>query len=255
MGVIPPTTPGFSRPASASKSWYGSKSRNSSQIQVKVTEKDVVEAGPSVPAPSLSEQRSDLILTKAAELMAGRNRPDVVRIPQRSVSHQAPDITVNQSHTPVRSRLQQYKEAATGGRKRNQTLDLAAILDGGQKFELQKIDPDFTDSKNEYFKAFEKNLEKLNGSNSSNSLCIEEYLIKSERQWYGHFKSAKLGRYTGSTLATSTWNLTEINEEGMSSTAGSESGFHLSSGNARRVRSSWIRIIGALETISKRRLV
>ncbi|KAH7329967.1 hypothetical protein BKA65DRAFT_527674 [Rhexocercosporidium sp. MPI-PUGE-AT-0058] len=115
-------------------------------------------------------------------------------IPQRSVSHQAPDIAVNQSHTPVRSRLQQYKDAYTGTRRRNNTLDLTKILDGGQKFELQKIDPDFTDSKNEYFKAFEKDLEKLNGSNSSNSLYIEEYLIKSERQWYGHFNSAGTAR-------------------------------------------------------------
>lgn len=75
-------------------------------------------------------------------------------------------------------------------------VELGSFTNGDQTFELQKVDQDFTDSKGDYYKIIEKNLEKLNGNTSTNSLCIEEYLIKSERQWYGQYKSAKLGRFS-----------------------------------------------------------
>ncbi|KAE8155104.1 hypothetical protein BDV25DRAFT_169289 [Aspergillus avenaceus] len=73
-------------------------------------------------------------------------------------------------------------------------LSLDSVVGGKKDFKLQKVDPFFTDSTGEYYKTFDKRLEELNGSNSESQLCIEEYLIKSEKQWFDKFRDAKLGR-------------------------------------------------------------
>ena len=66
----------------------------------------------------------------------------------------------------------------------------------GQKkdFRLQKVDPFFTDSTGEYYNIFEQKLQNLKGSNSESDFCIEEFLIKSEKEWFERFHDAKLGR-------------------------------------------------------------
>lgn len=214
------------------------KSKRVSAFQVKEIDADEEDDSSSKSSPTISDQNSDLNKLKAAELMAGRGRPDFIKIPQRSVSYQAPDIAVHNKPAPVKSRLQYYKDTFFNTKPvGSSTLDLETILDGGKKFELQKIDPDFTDDRGEYFKAFEKSLDKLNGDNSTDSLCIEEYLVKSERRWYGHFKSAKLGRFEKHTPAASVFSVTEVDESVLGGTASSprtESGFEaevLSVGN------------------------
>ncbi|KAL4966950.1 alpha-1,3-glucan synthase Ags1 [Aspergillus stella-maris] len=73
-------------------------------------------------------------------------------------------------------------------------LSLDSVVGGKKDFKLQKVDPFFTDSNGEYYGHFEKSLEKLNGSNSESQLCIEEFLIKSEREWFDKFRDARLGR-------------------------------------------------------------
>ncbi|KAL2808092.1 hypothetical protein BJX63DRAFT_439724 [Aspergillus granulosus] len=73
-------------------------------------------------------------------------------------------------------------------------LSLNSVVSGKTDFKLQKVDPFFTDSNGEYYKNFEQRLEKLNGSNSESQLCIEEFLIKSEQQWFDKFRDARLGR-------------------------------------------------------------
>ncbi|KAL3455940.1 hypothetical protein BJX64DRAFT_53383 [Aspergillus heterothallicus] len=73
-------------------------------------------------------------------------------------------------------------------------LSLNTVVSGKTDFKLQKVDPFFTDSNGEYYKNFEQRLEKLNGTNSESQLCIEEFLIKSERQWFDKFRDARLGR-------------------------------------------------------------
>lgn len=237
-GVIPPTSPGFSRPASLSRpssragSWYGTKSKRNSAVQIKEIEDDEDETQSSASATEaiVEVKPVDVIRTKAADLMAGRNRPDFIKIPQRSVSYQAPDISVNARPQPVKSRFQSVKETLFNTRRaadrESKNLDLATIVDGGKKFELQKIDPDFTDDRGEYFKAFEKNLEKLNGDNSTDSLCIEEYLIKSERRWYGHFKSAKLGRFEKHTPSASVMSISEVDESVLGATTATPTESH-----------------------------
>ncbi|OJJ32183.1 hypothetical protein ASPWEDRAFT_118157 [Aspergillus wentii DTO 134E9] len=73
-------------------------------------------------------------------------------------------------------------------------LSVDSVVGDKKDFKLQKVDPFFTDSNGEYYKAFETRLEDLNGSNSESQLCIEEYLVKSEKKWFDKFRDARLGR-------------------------------------------------------------
>ena len=54
-------------------------------------------------------------------------------------------------------------------------------------------DPFFTDPSGEYYKTFQQRLKTLNGNNSDSRLCIEEYLMKSEKQFFGDYRNKKLG--------------------------------------------------------------
>ncbi|KAE8351049.1 hypothetical protein BDV28DRAFT_162594 [Aspergillus coremiiformis] len=73
-------------------------------------------------------------------------------------------------------------------------LSVDSIVGEKKDYTLQKVDPFFTDSTGEYYRAFDQKLEKLNGSNSESQLCIEEYLVKSEKRWFDRFRNARLGR-------------------------------------------------------------
>jgi alpha-1,3-glucan synthase len=77
-------------------------------------------------------------------------------------------------------------------------LSVDSVVGEKKDFKLQKVDPFFTDSNGEYYKVFEKRLEDLNGANSDNQLCIEQYLEKSEKKWFNKFRDARLGRNQGS---------------------------------------------------------
>jgi alpha-1,3-glucan synthase len=69
------------------------------------------------------------------------------------------------------------------------------VVGDKKDFKLQKVDPFFTDSTGEYYKEFEKRLEKLNAGNSETpQFCIEDYLVKSEKKWFDRFRDARLGR-------------------------------------------------------------
>lgn len=72
-------------------------------------------------------------------------------------------------------------------------LSVDTVVGGKTNFNLQKVDPFFTDSSGEFYREFEHRLDGLSGSNSDKT-CIEEFLIKSEKKWFDHFRDAKLGR-------------------------------------------------------------
>ncbi|KAJ5202082.1 uncharacterized protein N7498_006745 [Penicillium cinerascens] len=74
-------------------------------------------------------------------------------------------------------------------------LSLDSVVGNKKDFKLQKVDPFFTDGTGEYYHHFEQKLEGLNGSNSEGDLCIEEFLVKSEQEWFDRFRNAKLGRH------------------------------------------------------------
>lgn len=73
-------------------------------------------------------------------------------------------------------------------------LSVDSVVGDKKNYKLQKVDPFFTDSNGEYYRAFEKKLDGLNGANSDNHLCIEQYLEKSEKKWFDKFRDARLGR-------------------------------------------------------------
>lgn len=73
-------------------------------------------------------------------------------------------------------------------------LSVDSVVGDKKDYKLQKVDPFFTDSNGEYYRAFEKKLDELNGANSDSQLCIEQYLEKSEKKWFGKFRDARLGR-------------------------------------------------------------
>ncbi|KAJ5682035.1 uncharacterized protein N7477_001975 [Penicillium maclennaniae] len=73
-------------------------------------------------------------------------------------------------------------------------LSLDSVVGNKKDFKLQKVDPFFTDGTGEYYHNFEEKLQGLNGSNSESELCIEEFLVKSEQEWFDRFRNAKLGR-------------------------------------------------------------
>lgn len=73
-------------------------------------------------------------------------------------------------------------------------LSVNEVVGSRTDYKLQKVDPFFNDSTGEYYKAFEKKLAGLTAKNSESEMCIEEYLVESERDWSKRFRNAKLGR-------------------------------------------------------------
>ena len=73
-------------------------------------------------------------------------------------------------------------------------LSLAQVVKDKKDYKLQNVDPFFDDPTGLYYNAFERKLDGLNGKTSEDSLCVEEYLVKSERDWFNRFRGAKMGR-------------------------------------------------------------
>jgi alpha-1,3-glucan synthase len=77
--------------------------------------------------------------------------------------------------------------------RRFSTLSYDSVSGGREDFALQKVDPAFTDASGVYLKEFEKKLEQLGAKSSENLLCIEENLIKSEKNFFRDYRDAKMG--------------------------------------------------------------
>ena len=59
---------------------------------------------------------------------------------------------------------------------------------------LQNVTPFFSDPGKEYETKFKKKLKNLDGKNSENQLCIEEFLLKSEKTWFSKLRAAELSK-------------------------------------------------------------
>jgi alpha-1,3-glucan synthase len=77
---------------------------------------------------------------------------------------------------------------------KNSVLSLPNVIGGNTDYKLQHVSPFFTDPKQEFTVVYEKKLENLNGKSSEDALCIEEYLVKSEKTWFGKMRDAQMGR-------------------------------------------------------------
>lgn len=72
-------------------------------------------------------------------------------------------------------------------------LSLQSVIGSERSYRMQKVDPFFTDSQGTYTRQFERLLGGLNGRTSTNELCIEEFIVRSEKNWFARFYDAKLG--------------------------------------------------------------
>lgn len=74
-------------------------------------------------------------------------------------------------------------------------LSLASVMTGsnGKDFSLSKVKERFTDEDGMCLRAFSSELRDLNPKNSKGDLCIEEYLVRSEKSFFTEIKNEKLG--------------------------------------------------------------
>ena len=93
------------------------------------------------------------------------------------------------------------------GQPSDTTLSLGTVLQGKKDYKLQSVDPFFTDPTGLYYHAFEQKLGKLNGKTSEGPLCVEEYLVKSEKDWFNRFRNVKMGKSAASTPASSIFRM------------------------------------------------
>ena len=102
--------------------------------------------------------------------------------------------TPDADHDSITASRQQHLTEPGNRLSSASVLSVNSIIGEKKDYKLQKVDPFFTDSNGEYYKVFEQRLETLNGTNSESQLCIEEYLVKSEKKWFDKFRNARLGR-------------------------------------------------------------
>ena len=79
-------------------------------------------------------------------------------------------------------------------------LSLPSVVGDKADYKLQNVSPFFTDPNKEYMNMFETKLDKLDGKTSEDQLCIEEYLVKSEKAWYSKMRAAEMGRSPASSV-------------------------------------------------------
>jgi alpha-1,3-glucan synthase len=72
-------------------------------------------------------------------------------------------------------------------------LSLDSVVRSERTYRMQKVEPDFTDSQGVYTRQFDRLLGGLNGRTSTNELCIEEFIMRSKKNWFSRFYDAKLG--------------------------------------------------------------
>lgn len=72
-------------------------------------------------------------------------------------------------------------------------LSLSDVVGERSDMKLQKVDLSFTDANGEFYAEFEQMLSSITAKNSISDLCIEEFLKKSEKEWFRRYREAKLG--------------------------------------------------------------
>ncbi|KUI52906.1 Cell wall alpha-1,3-glucan synthase mok13 [Cytospora mali] len=79
------------------------------------------------------------------------------------------------------------------GNRNSSQLSLSDVVGERQDMKLQKVDLSFNDSNGEFLAEFEQMLANITAKNSHTELCIEEFLKKSEKEWFKRYREAKLG--------------------------------------------------------------
>jgi alpha-1,3-glucan synthase len=84
---------------------------------------------------------------------------------------------------------------SAGGRLRSSSvLSVDQIKTTRQSFSLETADSTFKDENGKYARYFQGMLQRLTGKNSETDLCIDEFLVSSEKEWSDSMREVKLGR-------------------------------------------------------------
>ena len=93
-------------------------------------------------------------------------------------------------------------------------LSLQDVKGDHTDYKLQQVSPFFTDPKKEYTANFEQKLKTLDGKTSEDQLCIEEYLVKSEKTWFGKLRDAEMGKTLAASPAPSIFRMNPSSPNG-----------------------------------------
>ena len=99
-------------------------------------------------------------------------------------------------------------------------LSLQSVVGDEKNYRMQKVEPFFTDSQGVYTKQFDKMLDGLSSRTSTSQLCIEQFITKSEKDWFGRFADAKLG------VKSSSSKVAAIREDAVPSDSGNSNPFN-----------------------------
>ncbi|KAL9049938.1 MAG: hypothetical protein Q9162_006938 [Coniocarpon cinnabarinum] len=114
--------------------------------------------------------------------------PSGLRTPGAAELSQDPS---GQSRTPRQLQARPFPQ------RNSSILDLSAIRPDGDEeknYNLQRVDPFFTDPTGYYYRQFSDRLDSLTARNSVKSLCTEDFIKYSEKDWFNRLHSAKLGK-------------------------------------------------------------
>ncbi|KAF2266529.1 hypothetical protein CC78DRAFT_615044 [Lojkania enalia] len=227
-----PTIPQLPRSRSNSSFSYGRRNRppplslNSAAVSVSASPAPASPAAQSpsergsgftlFPIPSVGgielEKNVDSLNTVGNDLRRGLGRAAFTKHMSRQNSHDSgTSVQVSPKHGPglgptnpsgaqVSRSMQQFPLQTSANPS---VLSLKSVIGEEKSYRMQKVEPYFTDSQGTYTKQFDRLLGGLNGRTSTNELCIEEFIVKSEKHWFSRFHNAKLGVKTSSTKASS----------------------------------------------------
>ncbi|KAK4652703.1 Cell wall alpha-1,3-glucan synthase ags1 [Podospora pseudocomata] len=179
-----------------------------------------VSAKQRFPVARWVEEISELHSTSIQKSQKHRDKPDHLRLVglsktnlSRSASPTPTELQSGRPITPTSFLTPGYNGLPSGGRspmsdaagwplmpplpspntKRYSDVSIRSVTKGRKDFALQKVDPFFTDTDGEYTVEFQKMLANLDAKSSETDLCIEQYLVRSEKQWFQDYKSIKFG--------------------------------------------------------------
>lgn len=85
-------------------------------------------------------------------------------------------------------------------------LSLPDVVGDRHDLKLQQVDQFFNDTNGEYYAEFDEMLDELSAANSTNDMCIEAFIKRSEKEWFSRYRDAKLGRTRDSSRLRSATN-------------------------------------------------
>ncbi|KAI5785864.1 alpha-1,3-glucan synthase [Geopyxis carbonaria] len=150
-------------------------------------------------SPTAHGSAPESVFTSAVASPSGSLFPTPYHSPNTSrpgTSHEIMPI-------PPTAATRDPRDALRAEQRNSSVLSLPSVVGDKKDFKLQKVDLNFTDATGEYYKAFEKKLAALDGKTSEDALCVEDYLIRSEKKWFGRFHDAKMGRSANASPAPS----------------------------------------------------